>query len=454
MTLTATGVTPGRRLSRRQLATAMASLATGTAITACGAGEASPQAPATQATVCRSRLEFLVAASPGTARYEAYTEALTSFTRPGCSVELSVVPSAELLTQLTTAVAGGSSPAMTELAPGAMRRWEATGVLASLDDLFRRDKLSKDDFPPAMWKIMSYDNKLWFLPGAEANADFILFWNKQLFAQAGLDPEKGPTTIAELDSMAQKLTLDRGGEYERIGMKPWDVYGIANSIQCWGYAMGGQFYDEAKDELTFTHPRLQRALEWMVDWARRLGYDRVQSFQQSVSVQGVPFMGTGRIAIAPLVSVHLRDVLRHDPTMQLGAGPLPGESPGKAGAVAIGGWAVGAPAGNPAREEAWDALKHIGVSNEGTLAIARRGGIPGYLKSPGLEELSKDPLFKAYVDGVRRAEFPQVGFYAPGGWPSTSIQEAVEGKRTAKDALEALNQEANQRHAEWKANNK
>jgi multiple sugar transport system substrate-binding protein len=70
---------------------------------------------------------------------------------------------------------------------------------------------------------MSFDNKVWLLPGSEANADFILFWNKQHFKEAGLDPEKGPTTIAELDGMAQRLTREQGGQLDRLAMKPWDV---------------------------------------------------------------------------------------------------------------------------------------------------------------------------------------------------------------------------------------
>ncbi len=120
----------------------------------------------------------------------------------------------------------------------------------------------------------------------------------------------------------------------------------------------------------------------------------------------------------------------------------------------MGGWVVGAVAGGKQREEGWDALKHIGVSDDGTLAIARRGGIPGYLKSPGLTELAKDPLFKQYVEGVRRAEFTQLGFSLPGGWNSALVQEAVEGKRSVKDALEEIQRDALQRYADWKAKNK
>jgi len=443
----------GSGSTRRRTIGGAGALAGAAALGACGVSAPASGGTAGQGAVCSSKLEMMVAAGPGTPRYESYTDALKSFTRPGCSVELSVVPSAELLAKVTTAVTAGTPSALTEMAPGSMRQWEASSVLNSVDDLFRRDKLSKDDFPPAMWKIMSYANKVWFLPGAEANADFILFWNKQHFKEAGLDPEKGPTTIAELDAMAQKLTRENAGQLDRLAMKPWDVYAIGNSLQGWSYAMGGQFYDEAKDELTFTHPRVQRAAEWMVDWSKRLNYDRVQAFQQSVTVQGVPFFGSGKLSIAPLVSVHLRDTLKNDPTMQIGAGPLPGEAPGKTGAVAMGGWTVAMPAGGKVRDQAWDALKHIGVSDEGTSAIARRGGIPGYLKSPGLTELSKDPLFKQFVDGVRRAEFPQVGFYAPGGYNTAPVQEAVEGKRSAREALEEVNRDANQRHADWKARN-
>ncbi len=445
------------RVTRRRLhgtAAAFAALAGGTVGAACGVGPGAGTSSPAQTSVCRSRVEMFVAAGPGTPRYEAYSDALKSFTRPGCTVELSVVPSPELLAKITTAVAGGTPPAISEFPPGALRSWLASSVLAPVDDLFKRDKLSQNDFPAAMWKYMSVDNKVWLLPGSEANADFVLFWNKALFREAGLDPEKGPTTITELDTMATRLTREQGGQIERLGMKPWDVYGIGNSTQGWGYAMGAQFYDEKKDEPTFTHPRVQRAVEWLADWAKRLNYDRVQQFQQSVAVQGVPFFGTGRVGIAPLVSVHLRDSLKNDPNMQIGAGPLPGEAPGKPGAVAMGGWVVGAVAGGKQRDEGWDALKHIGVSDDGTLAVARRGGIPGYLKSPGLTELSKDPLFKQYVDGVRRAEFTQLGFSLPGGWSSALVQEAIEGKRSPREALEEVQRDALQRHIDWKSKNK
>src|SRR5687768_2794900 len=91
-------------VTRRRLHAAAATLAGGSAMAACGVRPGSATSSTAQTTVCRSRLEMFVAAGPGTPRYEAYADALKSFTRPGCTVELSVVPSAELLAKITTAV--------------------------------------------------------------------------------------------------------------------------------------------------------------------------------------------------------------------------------------------------------------------------------------------------------------------------------------------------------------
>ncbi|MGG7377561.1 hypothetical protein ACQ7B2_01805, partial [Escherichia coli] len=75
------------------------------------------------------------------------------------------------------------------------------------------------------------------------------------------------------------------------------------------------------------------------------------------------------------------------------------------GTVAIGGWATGVISGTKQREGAWQLVKYLGADDAGTTTVAQIMGVPGWLKSPGLAELSKDPLQKAYVDGIRRAQF-------------------------------------------------
>jgi ABC-type glycerol-3-phosphate transport system substrate-binding protein len=235
-------------------------------------------------------------------------------------------------------------------------------------------------------------------------------------------------------------------------MVPWDLYGHGNTIQAWGRAFGGDFLDPGKDEPTFTHPRVQRAVEFYTGWARRLDAARVIAFRTAVTpqaAQSVHWFGSGRFSLHTLVASAVAGVRQHDPALEIGAGPMPGEAPGKPGTVSVGGWAVGA-VPSPNREAGWEFMRFFGASPEGTLAVARFGDVPGWLKSPGLAELSKDPLSKAFVDGLRRAEFAQLGFHLPGGWDANPIQDIVDGKRGVREVLEEVNAEAGRRHAEWK----
>jgi hypothetical protein len=55
------------------------------------------------------------------------------------------------------------------------------------------------------------------------------------------------------------------------------------------------------------------------------------------------------------------------------------------------------------------------------------------------------------VDGVRRAQFAQYGFYVPVSVSFAPLDEAIASKRTAKDALDAIHRQATTLYAEYKA---
>ncbi len=46
--------------------------------------------------------------------------------------------------------------------------------------------------------------KTWGIPFQRSTV--VMYWNKELFKEAGLDPNKAPTTWAELKDAATKLT--------------------------------------------------------------------------------------------------------------------------------------------------------------------------------------------------------------------------------------------------------
>ncbi|MGD8737808.1 MAG: extracellular solute-binding protein, partial [Anaerolineae bacterium] len=86
-----------------------------------------------------------------------------------------------------------------------MDRWiDATGI--ALEDIY----------PAALKQCQELDGATLCLPwGCDIDA---LFWNKDLFEAAGLDPERPPQTMEELVEYAAKLTLrDEEGELSQVG---------------------------------------------------------------------------------------------------------------------------------------------------------------------------------------------------------------------------------------------
>ena len=60
--------------------------------------------------------------------------------------------------------------------------------------------------------------KTWGVPFQRSTV--VLYWNKELFKEAGLDPEKAPATWAEQAAFAQKLTKrDASGNVTQWGVQ-------------------------------------------------------------------------------------------------------------------------------------------------------------------------------------------------------------------------------------------
>ena len=66
-----------------------------------------------------------------------------------------------------------------------------------------------------------------------------MFYNKSMMQEAGLDPDKPPTTIAELDAMAEKMfKKNSNGTYDQVGIIPWMAQGF---LYTHGWNFGGQW---------------------------------------------------------------------------------------------------------------------------------------------------------------------------------------------------------------------
>jgi sn-glycerol 3-phosphate transport system substrate-binding protein len=107
------------------------------------------------------------------------------------------------------------------------------------------------------------EGKTWSIPFQRSTALF--YYNKAAFTEAGLDPEKFPTTWAELQAAASKLVKrDASGKVTRWGIKmasdlgnaQWTFGALANQVE-------HKLMNEAGSTVYFNDPK---AIEAMAYW--------------------------------------------------------------------------------------------------------------------------------------------------------------------------------------------
>lgn len=146
---------------------------------------------------------------------KALKEAITQFMveNPDIEVELEYVSYAEKETKYMTAIEAGVGPDVMHLGPieVSFALFASRGYFLDLTPFIQAegpDFLSA--WYPAAIAAVTYNGRIYAMPG-----DFMsmfLMYNKRLFAEAGLDPEKPPTTWEEFLEYAKKLTRDRDGD--------------------------------------------------------------------------------------------------------------------------------------------------------------------------------------------------------------------------------------------------
>jgi len=182
-------------------------------------------------------------------------------THPDIMVEPVYYGWGELLTKLMTAAAGGEAPEVAIADLVWMPKLIRTGMLKPLDDYVT--EIDYEDFYPEMRKIGQYEGKIYSLPVSANNLQ--LFYNKDLFEAAGLDPNKPPTTWDELVDMAQALTdPDRGIYGMELFTQPTGE-GITWQFQVYLWQAGGEFLTPDLKRAAFNSPAGKKALQFWVD---------------------------------------------------------------------------------------------------------------------------------------------------------------------------------------------
>jgi multiple sugar transport system substrate-binding protein len=122
-------------------------------------------------------------------------------------IEPVVVAWDQFLAKLSAAIAAGNPPDIATLfGSTAIPTLARQGAILALEDIEGVDLAAAQAwFNPSVYQLGQFEDKTYGL--SYWAGDNCLLYNKAHFEEVGLDPEKGPTTLAELDAFAEQLTV-------------------------------------------------------------------------------------------------------------------------------------------------------------------------------------------------------------------------------------------------------
>src|SRR5580765_4449891 len=176
----------------------------------------------------------------------------------------------DTITKALTAVKGGEPPVTSILLSTDMFTLIDEEAIVPFDDLIKTpdDEKWLKSFYPAFMENSQTGGKTWGIPFQRST--IVLYYNKEMFKEAGLDPNRPPTTWKEMQEYAQKLTRrDASGKVTQ-----WGVQIPSSGFPYWLFQgltteNGVQLMNTAGTETYYDKPEVIEALQYWVDLARK-----------------------------------------------------------------------------------------------------------------------------------------------------------------------------------------
>ncbi len=274
---------------------------------------------------------------------EAMQSIIDDFNRSQNRIEVRFLSISPIDEKLMLAASAGNPPDLAGIWEYNIPDLAEKGALLPLDEALAEAGLGADHYVPKYWELCRHDGFTWALPSTPGAV--ALFYNKRLFREVGLDPDRPPRTFAEVETMSRRLTrveLQRNGrrvrlsfdeltEAERksgrydivqIGHQPGDVGGMQVSL--WGYWFGAKYWDGKRRILANDEGNLA-AYHWLRDVMTEYGVDQLKNFDASFGRSqsaASPFLA-GKCAMVVQGPWYPNFVEKYAPDLEWGVVPFP-----------------------------------------------------------------------------------------------------------------------------------
>lgn len=189
---------------------------------------------------------------------------------PAYKVRLEYVPWGQCEEKAISLARAGDAPASAYMGSRTLK------MLAE-NDLIQPIELTEDQlasYEPSVLSTVQFDGKVWGVPRAFSTKG--LFWNKTLFAEAGLPTDQGPQTWA--DVLAAAKAVDEKTSADGIGIAAASFDNTMHQFLKWMYSNGGEVVN-AEGEVVFDSPQNRETMRFykeLVQYAEPgpVAYDR------------------------------------------------------------------------------------------------------------------------------------------------------------------------------------
>jgi multiple sugar transport system substrate-binding protein len=311
-------------------------------------------------------------------------------------VKLTVIPTDNYQARVAAAAGGKNLPDVFASDVIYAPNYTSQGLYLDVTD--RIDKLPfKDSLAPAHMRLGTLEDKKYTVPHTLDLS--VIFYNKDLYRKAGLDPEAPPKTLKEFAEHARTIR-------EKVGGKTYGTFFGGNCPGCYVFtfwpsvwAAGGDIMNEDGTESTIDDPRMVEVFKIYGDLVRDGVTPANTRTEQGPTWTG--FFGKGNLGVMPMPSTTLGLMPK---SLDVGVSPIPGPDGGES--TFVGGDVLGVSATSKHVDQAWDFVSWT-VSDEAQVEVmAKNKDVPGRTDLAENKYSSADPRVLTINKLVEKGKTP------------------------------------------------
>jgi len=236
---------------------------------------------------------------------------------PDIDVQLINDPSQGAMQKLQTMISAGTAPDVMSIHGAFFVPFAAKGALLNLEPYAKADReFNLADFYPRLLDLCRYQGKLYSLP--RYASVYVLFYNRDLFDQAGVPYPDDSWTWETFRRAAQKLTVRSDDPTKARYGCAVDFWG--SRVYPWIWANGGAVVSPDGKRCVVDSPEAQGALQFLVDLNRKYGV--VAPTSQADHRETKEKFKAGRVAMFMSGAWDIQ-VLKQATTLNWDVAPLP-----------------------------------------------------------------------------------------------------------------------------------